>query len=122
MNYPGFVIDSDVVTEEEINTDPLYVDFLRKYGGGYGTGSVISVPSKEILVFDFERRWQAGPLDRAGIPTLDRLRPHLARSALISTRLGLERARVMAQTLNDLGLPGAGSQKRRTRFGVQCLV
>jgi DNA-binding CsgD family transcriptional regulator len=107
MNYPGFVIDSDVVTEEEINTDPLYVDFLRKYGGGYGTGSVISVPSKEILVFDFERRWQAGPLDRAGIPTLDRLRPHLARSALISTRLGLERARVMAQTLNDLGLPGA---------------
>lgn len=107
MNYAGFVIDSDVVTEKEIETDPLYVDFLRKHGGGYGTGSVISVPSKEILVFDFERHWQAGPLDRAGIPTLDRLRPHLARSALISTRLGLERARVMAQTLNDLGLPGA---------------
>jgi DNA-binding CsgD family transcriptional regulator len=107
MNYPGFVTDSDVVTEEEINTDPLYVDFLRKHGGGYGAGSVISVPSKEILVFDFERHWQAGPLDRAGISTLDRLRPHLARSALISTRLGLERARVMAETLNDLGLPGA---------------
>lgn len=107
MNYPGFVIDSDVVSEEEINTDPLYVDFLRKYGGGYGTGSVISVPSKEILVFDFERHWQAGPLDRAGIPALDRLRPHLARSALISTRLGLERAQLMARTLNDLGLPGA---------------
>jgi DNA-binding CsgD family transcriptional regulator len=107
MNYPGFVIDSDVVTEEEINTDPLYTDFLRKHGGGYGTGSVITVPSKEILVFDFERHWQAGPLDRAGISTLDRLRPHLARSALISTRLRLERARVMTQTLNDLGLPGA---------------
>jgi DNA-binding CsgD family transcriptional regulator len=107
LNYPGFVIDSDVVTEEEINTDPLYVDFLRKYGGGYGTGSVISVPSKEILVFDFERHWKAGPLDRTGIPTLDRLRPHLARSALISTRLGMERAYAMAHTLNELGLPGA---------------
>jgi DNA-binding CsgD family transcriptional regulator len=107
LNYPGFVVDSDVVTEEEIRTDPLYVDFLRKHGGGYGTGSVISVPSKEILVFDFERHWQAGPLDRTGIPMLDQLRPHLARSALISTRLGLERARAMAHTLNVLGLPGA---------------
>jgi DNA-binding CsgD family transcriptional regulator len=107
MNYAGFVIDSDVVTEEEINTDPLYVDFLRKHGGGYGTGSVIKVPSKEILVFDFERNWKDGPLDRTGIPMLDRLRPHLARSALISTRLGLERAKLMARTLNDLGLPGA---------------
>jgi DNA-binding CsgD family transcriptional regulator len=107
MNYPGFVIDSDVVTQEEIDTDPLYVDFLRKHGGGYGTGSVISVPSKEMLVFDFERHWKAGPLDRTGISTLDRLRPHLARSALISTRLGMERAHAMACTLNDLGLPGA---------------
>jgi DNA-binding CsgD family transcriptional regulator len=107
LNYPGFVIDSDVVTEEEIDTDPLYVDFLRKHGGGYGTGSVINVPSKEILVFDFERHWKAGPLDRAGIPMLDQLRPHLARSALISTRIGLERAKLMARTLNDLGLPGA---------------
>ena len=107
MNYAGFVIDSDVVTQEEINTDPLYVDFLRKHGGGYGTGSVINVPSKEVLVFDFERHWKHGPLDRTKIPMLDRLRPHLARSALISIRIGLERAKLMARTLNDLGLPGA---------------
>jgi DNA-binding CsgD family transcriptional regulator len=60
-----------------------------------------------MLVFSFERAATAGPLDRRGVAVLDRLRPHLARSALISIRLGLERARVMTHTLNDLGLPGA---------------
>jgi DNA-binding CsgD family transcriptional regulator len=44
-------------------------------------------------------------VDRAAIQNLDELRPHLARSALLSARLRLERARMASETLAALGLP-----------------
>lgn len=44
MNYSGFVVDYDLVTPEEAETDPLYVEVLRKYGGGLGTGTLYLYP------------------------------------------------------------------------------
>ncbi|MCI0599886.1 MAG: helix-turn-helix transcriptional regulator, partial [Beijerinckiaceae bacterium] len=46
-----------------------------------------------------------GPVERAVVQKLDELRPHLARSALMSARLQLERARVASETLAVIGLP-----------------
>lgn len=107
MNYSGFVVDLDIVTPEEAETDPLYVNCLRKYGGGVGTGTVIPAPSGDLIIFNIERSYKKGHVDRSVLPALDSLRPHLARSALLSVRLGLERARAMAETLGRLELPGA---------------
>jgi DNA-binding CsgD family transcriptional regulator len=39
------------------------------------------------------------------VATLNRLRPHLARSALVSGRLGLQRAKGATETLTELRLP-----------------
>jgi DNA-binding CsgD family transcriptional regulator len=44
---------------------------------------------------------------RAVAEQLDPLRPHLARAALLSARLGLDRARAAATSLGLLGLPAA---------------
>ncbi len=44
-------------------------------------------------------------MERAFVQKLDELRPHLARSALMSARLQLERARIASETLASLGLP-----------------
>jgi DNA-binding CsgD family transcriptional regulator len=107
LNYPGFVVDLDIVTPEEAATDPLYVECLRKYGGGVGTGTVIPVPSGDVIIFNIERSYTKGFVGRHVLPTLDALRPHLARSALLSVRLGLERARAMAEALGRLNLPAA---------------
>jgi DNA-binding CsgD family transcriptional regulator len=107
MNYSGFIVDLDIVTPEEAETDPLYVNCLRKYGGGAGTGTVIPAPSGDLIIFNIERSYKRGFVAREILPTLDALRPHLARSALLSTRLGLERARAMTETLGRLNLPGA---------------
>ncbi|MER9140385.1 hypothetical protein NKI20_29745 [Mesorhizobium sp. M0830] len=106
MNYPGFVVDYDVVTPHEAATDPFY-DYLRKYGGGWGTGTIIPMPTGDLVVFDIERSGDKGPLDRSVLTSLDQLRPHLARSALMSVRLGLEQARAMSEALGKIGLPGA---------------
>ena len=107
MNYTGFIVDHDIVTPEEAETDPLYVEVLRRHGGGRGTGTLIPVPSGDLIIFNIERSYKKGLVDRGVLPALDSLRPHLARSALLAVRLGLERARAMTETLSKLALPGA---------------
>jgi DNA-binding CsgD family transcriptional regulator len=54
-----------------------------------------------------ERAYDKGPVREFAIKMLDSLRPHLARAALWSARLDLERAGAMAQMLEALELPGA---------------
>ena len=51
-------------------------------------------------------------MERAVIQQLDELRPHLARSALLSARLQLERARVASETLAVIGLPALAFYRR----------
>jgi PAS domain-containing protein len=50
-------------------------------------------------------RTERGPVERGVVQKLDELRPHLARSAFLSARLQLERARIASETLAALGLP-----------------
>jgi DNA-binding CsgD family transcriptional regulator len=107
LNYPGFVVDLDIVSAQEAETDALYVNCLRKYGGGVGTGTVIPAPSGDLIIFNIERSYKKGFVDRDVLPALDALRPHLARSALLSLRLGLERAQAMTEALGRLDLPAA---------------
>nr|WP_249803763.1 LuxR C-terminal-related transcriptional regulator [Bradyrhizobium zhengyangense] len=107
LNYSGFVVDLDIVTPEEAETDPLYVNCLRKHGGGVGTGTVIPAPTGDLIIFNIERSYRRGFVDRSVLTELDALRPHLARSALLSVRLGLERARAMTDAMERLNLPAA---------------
>lgn len=105
-NHAGFVRDSDFFTEEEMDNDPVY-GYYRKNGLGWATGTMLDTPSGDSIIFSFERAHSKGPVPVEIVRQFDALRPHLARSALLSARLGLERARAMADTLQSLGLPGA---------------
>ncbi|HEY8566134.1 MAG TPA: hypothetical protein VIL65_11580 [Beijerinckiaceae bacterium] len=102
----GFVVDHDLFTPDELETEPVY-GFFRSVGLGYCTGLLVQVPGDDMIVFDFARRHALGPLGRADAERLDVLHPHLSRAALLSARLGLERARATAQMLELLGLPAA---------------
>ena len=46
-----------------------------------------------------------GPVERAAVDQLNELRPHFARTALMSARMQLERARAASDTLALIGLP-----------------
>ena len=105
-NHAGFVRDSDFFSEEEMNTDPVY-GYYRKKGLGWATGTMLDTPSGDFIVFSFERAHAKGPVPIEIVQQFDQLRPHLARSALLTSRLGLERAKAMAAALQSLGLPGA---------------
>lgn len=105
--HPGFLTDHDILTEEELQSDPFYVDVLRPRGFGWCAGSTIFAPGGDTLIVSVERRFSRGPFSSAEIAALDALRPHIARAATFSARLGLERVRAATEALGFLGLPAA---------------
>ncbi|MBM0204247.1 hypothetical protein JNW90_14865 [Micromonospora sp. STR1s_5] len=113
LGHAGFIGDLDLSSREEIEGDAFY-QFLRSEGFGWCTGTVISDLDGRFSVFNWERRTADGPVDRSTMRSMDPLRPHLARAALIATRLGLERARTGAEILKELGL-AAGILSRTGR-------
>ena len=105
LNHAGFVRDNDHYTLDEMGRDPIYTDFLWPGGLGWATATAIKVPTGDVVVLSLERERARGPVDLGVIPHLDALRPHIARSSLLSARLQLERACIASETLELLGLP-----------------
>jgi DNA-binding CsgD family transcriptional regulator len=105
--HAGFLGDLDVYTREEMDREPVFTEFHRPRGLGWGTATAIPVPTGEMLVFDIERRFETGPVELQTVARLDSLRPHLARAGLLSARLAFERAKAAAMALDLIGLPAA---------------
>jgi DNA-binding CsgD family transcriptional regulator len=122
MRYPGFIRDSDIFSPEEMENDALYRGLTEPHGFWYSIGSMIYVPTGDLLVFDIERAFGEPPVEPEAVERLDALRPHLARAALISARLGLERARAMVQALNAIGLPAAAFGKNGVVLAANSLL
>jgi DNA-binding CsgD family transcriptional regulator len=101
----GFIIESDIFTPDELDQEPLIRDYFRPQGVGWFIGTVVPIPTGETALIIIPRWTERGPYDGTVIQKLDELRPHLARSALISARLQLERARGATEALALMGLP-----------------
>jgi DNA-binding CsgD family transcriptional regulator len=102
--HAGFLTEAAVYTEEELKSDPFYRDILYPRGLGRATGTTVSLPTGDRFTISLEREYVRGPVEPAAIQELDALRPHLARSALMSARLQLQRARTASETLALIGL------------------
>lgn len=102
---PGFLVEHDIWKQEELESNPIYRDFLLPRGLGWSAGTALPMPTGDNIIFSLERDFAKGPVERERIGVLDSLRPHLARSALVSARLRLEHARGAADTLALIGLP-----------------
>ena len=105
--HAGFLHDLELFTQAELDADPIYRDFLLPFGIKWTAGSVIPVPTSDLLVFDFVRSEGQGPFDRQAMRRLDAYRPHLARAALLAHRLGLRSATAATDAMETIGLPAA---------------
>ena len=94
QRYPGFLIDVEFFTPEELAEEPIYRDLWRPQGVGWGMATAIPIPTGENVTFVCSRPMERGPFQRASANRLDELRPHLARARpkdrQRSTRLRLE--------------------------------
>lgn len=77
---------------------------LRGKGLDDQAGTIIALPGGELAVLAFEKP-DHGRFAPAELNRLNRLHPHIARAALLSARLGLERARGRVSALEALRLP-----------------
>ena len=118
--HAGFLIDVEYFTPEELDREPIYREALASRRGRVGHGAPRSRfrPAKTRPSFCRGGRnavlSNARPANR-----LDELRPHLARSVLISARLQLERARVAGDALAALGVPALVLKRDRQGLGRQ---
>jgi hypothetical protein len=103
--HAGFLTDLDLFTPDELDREPLIRNFFRPQSIGWYVGKTIPIPTGENVAYVLTRRTERGPFERAIVQKLDDLRPHLARSALLSARLQLQWARVASETLAALDLP-----------------
>ncbi|MGV3551461.1 helix-turn-helix transcriptional regulator [Rhizobium sp.] len=103
----SFLRDTDTMTADEIDADPIYNEFLRPLGLGWTMGDVIQEPSGHLIMFDILRRTDRGPFADADVDRLNALKPDLSRAALLTSRLSFQQARGITQTLSAVGLPAA---------------
>lgn len=105
QTQPTFFVEHDFWSEEDMASDPIYRDFFRPRGLGWSAGTGLRMPTGDNIVFSVERDFGRGPIERAHVEQLNAFRPHLARSAFVSARLGLQRARGATEALTALQLP-----------------
>lgn len=102
----GFVHADDYFPQwMQLTDEPTQL--MRARGVGWQAGTIIPLPTGELVVFTFERHIEDGRHSKETMSRWQALRPHLARSGLIAARLRLERAHGTAATLQAMGLPAA---------------
>lgn len=106
-NHAGFLTDRDLVGADVIATHPIYREFYRPSGMGFRAGTLIPIPSGDMISILLPRHHDLGPIPPEVVEALDGLRPHMARAAMTANRIGFERAKAQTDTLQALGLPGA---------------
>lgn len=107
----GFVIAEDYYPAGFLERDKVFLE-RRRMGLGAQTGTIIPMPSGELVALIFEKWKHDGPFAKRDIRKLNLLYGHLARAGLISARLGLERAKATVSALDAIGLPAAVMSRR----------
>jgi DNA-binding CsgD family transcriptional regulator len=103
--HPGFLRDHEICSPEELDDEPIYRDIWRKVGLGGGVATAFDLPTGEGVSIILSRAAAAGDANANEIARLNTLRPHLARSAIFSARMKLERARAAGEAIAALGFP-----------------
>ena len=119
---PRFFREFDFWTEQQLDDVPIYRDFFRPRGLGWSASTGLRMPTGDNIVLTIEREFGRGPLEKGPVEQLNELRPHLARAAFVSARLGLQRAKGAHDTLASLGLPALLLDQEGTVVEANALI
>jgi DNA-binding CsgD family transcriptional regulator len=100
--YPGFLTDSDLHTAEELDSLPMYAEFLNPRGAAAGAATIVQGARNDALIVALEA-FADHAASRRAVPALDRLRPHLARASVLSGEIQAAKVAGMVQAFNSVG-------------------
>jgi DNA-binding CsgD family transcriptional regulator len=105
-HHAGFLTDLDLFSAEELATLPMYTEFITPRGTSARAATLISGAAGDSLILSVTGfRDQAAAT--AAVPDLDSLRPHLARAAMLSAQLQIEKVKAGVAVLETIGVPAA---------------
>ncbi|MEH2514079.1 DNA-binding CsgD family transcriptional regulator/PAS domain-containing protein [Nitrobacteraceae bacterium AZCC 1564] len=81
------ITDRDVVTPDEMETDPFYSDLLRRHGLKYFAAAIVSPDPRIEVALSVQRALGRAEYSEDELLTLQRLAPHVERSLRLSIRL-----------------------------------
>ena len=105
-DHPGFLTDADLHSPEELRSLPIYTEFLTPRRADAGAATVIMGAHHDGIVLTMEAFGDHDEAHKA-VPLLNRLRPHFARAAVISSRIQSAQASTLAETFDALSVPVA---------------
>lgn len=106
IDRAGFVGSHEAFkTDEEYRADAIQAHWGIPNGFHHACATAIRIPNGDLVVAHIQRRAGQPAFDEHDRATLDQLRPHLARAGLLATRWRLQRFRVAAEALAQVGLP-----------------
>ncbi|WP_438748954.1 helix-turn-helix transcriptional regulator [Pararhizobium sp. O133] len=103
----SFVHDYEIFSKEERDRMPVYREFLHPRGFGHGIATQISGPENLNISVCFERQLVHGEINSEVTGFLNGLRPHIARSLVLSAQLEQQKADMMVAGLDAIGAPAA---------------
>lgn len=109
-SHPGFLTDSDLMSPRELETLPIYKNFLRPRGLSAGAGTSIQGIKMDGLMLTVEG-FPTHSDSRNSLAILNVLRPHLARAAAISAQMKLQQAAAVTTALELIGTAAAVVEK-----------
>ncbi len=98
----GFVADRDIANDLELAEDPFYAEFARPSGLDWFGGSAIRVNNRLVIISLFNTADQ-GPIERAKLEELSRLRPTIAVAVRRAAALGFRRIDAVEQAFAQAG-------------------
>lgn len=107
FDEPRFLLDTEVMSIEEMQQSRYYREFMRPQGVYWHAGTSITSPTGDVIKLSVHRKYDEGPLGADVTSRLTALRPHLARSSLLTARLRFEQVRGAVEAFNMIGLPTA---------------
>jgi DNA-binding CsgD family transcriptional regulator len=81
------ITDRDVVTEDELKTDPFYSEFLASHGLAYFAAAMVSPDPHVEVALSIQRARGRPVYSESELDTVRRLGPHVEKSLRLSMRL-----------------------------------
>ncbi len=103
--HSAFLTELDYWTEDELQNNDIYQDFFYPRDLGWSAGTGLIMPTGDHIVLSVERARGRGPIEASFLSTLNELRPHLARAAMIAARMGLQTATTARDAFSKLSVP-----------------
>ncbi|MCF6369959.1 helix-turn-helix transcriptional regulator [Rhizobium halophilum] len=105
--HSGFLSDALSLGEDWMAQQDVYRDFYWKRGFGFAAGTVIRLPSGDLVGISLEKKRNLGPVLQKDLDLLNSYRPHLSKAVLLGGCLPTAHVEAVLHAMQVAGFAAA---------------